>query len=181
MHDCGLPRGELQRTERHIPVEEASLINQTKDLRPTHALVRPIWGPVVKDELSNVTSGVVGVEQILLRLSRYEDKLQIDFFRRYMFSTHNDALQKSLFTFKFELLNVALESMAFTVSSQSHITSAKNANANETTVLVHEIGVGLFAVRMWFGSASASRTETMVAFGRETKSGHRRWSRGGSR
>lgn len=43
MHDCGLAGGQPEGRQGYVAVEEATLIDESQDLRAGHRLLRPVW------------------------------------------------------------------------------------------------------------------------------------------
>jgi len=74
VHHGGLPSGQPQRGQRHVPVEEPALINQAENLSFGNRLFLPFWGPVIKHKLSDVARTLAGAEQVLPGLAAHEDQ-----------------------------------------------------------------------------------------------------------
>ena len=87
VHHRRLARGQAQCWQRHVPMKKSTLVYQPEDLgfrdlewetrlevggrRVTawsHRLLLPLWRPVVKHELSDITSALTRTKQILLGL-----------------------------------------------------------------------------------------------------------------
>jgi len=97
VHHRRLLERKAQGTQRHVAVQEATLVNESQDLRLRHSLVAPLSGPSVEDVLGNVTRRVGGAEDELLRLPRHEYESEIDFITRNVSNgTHLSALEATV-------------------------------------------------------------------------------------
>ena len=95
VHHRGLARGQAQRRQRHVPVQEPALVYQSEyfcfghlNIQKnnyklikinktvhvyTHRFIFPLLRPVIKDKLCNVPGTLAWTEQILLGLAADQD------------------------------------------------------------------------------------------------------------
>jgi hypothetical protein len=78
VHDGRLPRGQPERSQGHVPVQKATLVDQPEDFGGGNALVCPVRWPVVKDVLRNVPGRLRRVKLEVFGLPADEDQAEVD-------------------------------------------------------------------------------------------------------